>query len=170
MGYALFANRKIYYVNLVNEIQMQLDSIAQQKQNLLNFNASISDGHVTLDEALSDPLNFSSYKNFMTMAEQKTAESIGFLAGDAIASKKSQTGQEPSAEEKNYITQQARNQLYREFAKDYSKLLAAQENQLDMQQKRLETKLTAAQQQLQAVEQAEGQAIQQATPKYSGLG
>jgi len=36
--------------------------------------------------------------------------------------------------------------------------------------KRIETKLSAAQSQLQAIEQAEGQAIQRATPKFKGVG
>lgn len=44
------------------------------------------------------------------------------------------------------------------------------ENQLDMRQKRLETKLSVQQNELQAVEKQEGQAIKDATPKYSGVG
>ena len=44
------------------------------------------------------------------------------------------------------------------------------ENQLDMRQKRLDTKLSVQQNELQAVEKQEGQAIKDATPKYSGVG
>ena len=40
----------------------------------------------------------------------------------------------------------------------------------DIQQKKIETQLTAAQSQLQAVEQAEGKAIENATPKFAGVG
>ena len=39
-----------------------------------------------------------------------------------------------------------------------------------MQQKKIESQLSAAQSQLQAVEEAEGQAIEKATPKYNGVG
>ena len=39
-----------------------------------------------------------------------------------------------------------------------------------MEVKRLDTMVTALQQQLEAVEQAEGQAIQRATPKFKGVG
>ena len=40
----------------------------------------------------------------------------------------------------------------------------------DMEQKRIESQLSAAQQQLQAAEEAEGQAIQRSTPKFNGVG
>ena len=59
--------------------------------------------------------------------------------------------------------------LDREYSKSITKKLTARELVLDQKQKVLETKLTAAQQQLQAIQQAEGRAIQEATPKYAGL-
>ena len=85
MGYALFANRKLYYVSMVNEIQMQLDSIAQQKQNLLNFNASIADGHVTLDEALADPSIPAWRKAELRVLKQYGGEEqLSYLAGEKV--------------------------------------------------------------------------------------
>ena len=39
-----------------------------------------------------------------------------------------------------------------------------------MEVKRLDTKITAVQKQLEAVEEAEGAGIDRATPKFSGIG
>ena len=44
------------------------------------------------------------------------------------------------------------------------------ENRLDMIIKRLESQLTAAQNELQSVESQEGNAIKMSTPKYGGVG
>ncbi len=44
------------------------------------------------------------------------------------------------------------------------------ENAIEMTVKRLDTSVTAIQKQLDAIEQAEGQAIDRATPKLKGLG
>ena len=43
------------------------------------------------------------------------------------------------------------------------------ENMIDKQQANIETKLTATQQELQKVQEAEGKAIQNSTPKYGGI-
>ena len=56
-----------------------------------------------------------------------------------------------------------------QYSYQYSKKLEATENQLDQQQKKIETQLEVAQQQLQAVEQAEAKGIERSIPKYSGL-
>ena len=51
-----------------------------------------------------------------------------------------------------------------------SKRIAAMENQLEMKQKKIESQITIVQNDLQSCEQAEAKAIQNATPKYAGLG
>ena len=48
--------------------------------------------------------------------------------------------------------------------------VSVKENALEMEVKRLDTQVTALQKQLEAVEQAEGAAIDRATPKFAGLG
>ena len=65
MGYALFANRKIFYTNLIFTLQSRLDNIMQQKNSLLNFSANISDGKVTVEEIASDPTNFNNYSEYL---------------------------------------------------------------------------------------------------------
>jgi len=63
----------------------------------------------------------------------------------------------------------ATDEQMEKIAKSYEKKLEAKENKLETKQKTLETKLTALQSELEAVEKQEGQAIQNATPKYSGV-
>ncbi len=171
MGYALFANRKIYYTNLIFSIQQQLDNITQQKMSLMNFSGNISDGQVTVDEIASDASNLSNYKDYLAGAdayankaddEGGAATSIGEIGGMAAQQNNSEEYLASIAEMLNKSVNEA-------YSKQYSKKLEILENQLDMKQKQLETKLTAAQSQLQTIEQAEAQAIQQATPKFAGL-
>ncbi|MBQ8887081.1 MAG: hypothetical protein IJY61_05200 [Candidatus Gastranaerophilales bacterium] len=76
---------------------------------------------------------------------------------------------------------QARNQYVNQYKEEYSEKkqeeiarelqeqIAKMENELEKRQANLETKIQAYQQDLQAVEQAESNGIQQATPKYAGV-
>ncbi len=172
MGYALFANRKIFYTNLIFTLQSRLDNIMQQKNSLLNFSANISDGKVTVEEIASDPTNFNNYSEYLQGAdayintpddEGGAATSIGEIGSMAA-------NQNNSEEYLASIAEMLNTSVNQEYAQQYSKKLEVIENQLDMQQKKIETQLTAAQNQLQAVEEAEGQAIERSTPKYNGVG
>lgn len=172
MGYALFANRKIMLTNLVFTLQCKLDNIMQQKQSLINFSANISDGKVTVEEIASDPTNFNNYAEYLQGADAyiNTADDEGGAAtsiGEIGSLAQEQNNSEEYLASIAAMLNEAVNQ---EYAKQYNKKLEALENQLDMQQKKIETQLTAAQNELQAVEQAEGKAIENATPKYNGVG
>lgn len=171
MGYALFANRKLYYTNLVFTLQSKLDNISQQRQSLLNFSANISDGKVTTDEIASDASNFGNYAEFLQGADAyiNTDDADGGAASTITSIGDFASAQGYSEEQMATIAELLNESVNETYARQYAKKLEAVENQLDMQQKKIETQLTAAQQQLQAVEQAEGQAIQAATPKYSGI-
>ena len=48
--------------------------------------------------------------------------------------------------------------------------VSIKENAIEMEVKRLDTKITAIQKQLEAVEEAEGAGIDRATPKFNGIG
>ena len=48
--------------------------------------------------------------------------------------------------------------------------VSVKENAIEMEVKRLDTMVTALQKQLEAVEEAEGSAIDRATPKFNGVG
>ncbi len=168
MGYSLFTCRKIYYCHMISEINRQLDQICMEKQNLMTLAANISDGKITVDELASDPMNFNNYMGFIEGSEAFKQSEEG--AGNAVSAIGGfLTGKEYSEQDAAAIAQLLDESLGSEYAKVQSRKLTAEENKLELQQKRLETKLTAAQNQLQAIEQAEGRAIQNATPKYAGI-
>ena len=48
--------------------------------------------------------------------------------------------------------------------------VSIKENAIEMEVKRLDTKITAVQKQLEAIEEAEGAGIDRATPKFNGIG
>ncbi len=172
MGYALFARRKIYYTNLVNELNQKIDNITQQKQSLLNLSANVADGSVTIDEIAADPTNLSNYVDFLEGVEayENTDDADGGAATSISTIGDLAVDNGYSEEELQSIAELLNSACSTKYAEVYEKQLEAQENQLDLQQKRLETQLTAAQSQLESVEQAEGDAIENATPKYSGVG
>ncbi len=172
MGYALFANRKIYLSNMVFTLQQKLDNIMQQKQSLLNFSANIADGIVTVDEIAGDPTNLNNYAEYAASYEQwKSISDADGGCMDSINSTMGMAADQNSSDE--YLASIAtilNTKLSEEFSKQYNKKLEVIDQQLEIQQKKIETQLTAAQNQLKAVEEAEGQAIENATPKYNGVG
>ncbi len=172
MGYALFANRKLYYTNLVYSLQSQLDNITQQKMSLATFSANISDGIVTVEEIASDATNLNNYIDYLYGAEeyQNLADDEGGAATSISEIGSMAVEQNDSDEYLAAIAEQLNTSVNEAYAKQYSKQLEARENELDLKQGQIETKLTAAQKELEAVEDAEAKAIENATPKYSGLG
>ncbi len=171
MGYALFANRKIYYTNLIYTLQQQLDNISQQKQSLLNFSANISDGVVTVEEIAGDATNYNNYCEYLAGAEEYAtlSDDEGGSATTTGAIGELALNQNDSEEYLAAIAEMLNTSVNEAYAKQYSKQLEAQENQLDMQMEKIETQLTVAQQELESVEQAEGDAIERSVPKYSGV-
>ena len=172
MGYSMFARRKIYYTNLMFLLNSQLDNIMQQKNSLLSFSANISDGKVTVEEIAGDPANFNNYSEFLQGAdayintpddEGGAATSIGEIGSIAATQNNNQEYLAAVAEMLNQSVNQ-------EYANQYCKRLEAYENQLDMQQQRIESKLTAVEKQYESVKEAEGQAIERSTPKFNGVG
>lgn len=172
MAYGLFCRKKIYLTNLVFTLQTQLDNIMTQKQKMLDFTANIADGKVTAEELAGDPTNFNNYGEFLMGYDAfiNTSDDEGGAAS-TIGSIGSVAMDENSNEEYLAAIAEMLNQsVSTEYAQAYSKKIDAMENQLDLQQKRIETKLSAAEKQLQATEEAEAKAIERSTPKYDGVG
>ena len=177
MGYALFASRKIMLTNQINSLQLELDQIMNQKQNLLNFSANISDGSVSFDDVIDDFGNYNEYVTYQNNFDQYY-ETIRDVSNETFAKAREswqQQNQGYTDEELAAYELQVQERILSAAGQDYyknieSKRIEAIENELEMKQKKIETKLTAAKNDLQSVEQAEGQAIQNATPKYNGVG
>lgn len=179
MGYALFASRKIMYTNLVNVLQMRLDNIMMQKQSLLTFSANISDGQLTAEEVAGDLGNLTNYNDYQSAYaayDPYTQDANGNIV--SLRESTRQQAELASANmDANTATAYIQSQMYTaeksiadNFAKQYTKKLEALENQLDLEQERIQSQLSVAEKQLEAVEEAEAKAIDRSIPKYNGVG
>lgn len=183
MGYALFAQRKVSLVAQIADLQWQLMDIANQKHAMIQYEAVIADGAITDNELFDNP---GIYANLLQAQESFAgiATNNSSYINEAKATKENELAELYPDKFVNGVTsdqdierQLAEYQAYLEakvcqeyVQKVHQKELAVKESALDQKQKRIETRLTAMQQELQSVEQAEAQAIQNATPKYAGLG
>jgi septation ring formation regulator EzrA len=178
MGYALFANRKIMLTSRINCLQLELMNLENQKQNLLDYSSAIADGYISPEEFSENVGCTSAFNNFYNNAYTNNPNNKA-LADSATAS-----AQQTYMQEHNNATLTAEQQVeydslasaaiqsvIQQYAQNVeNKRLASIENRIDTQIKKIETKITAAQNELQSVEQAEAAAIKNATPKYAGLG
>lgn len=172
MAYGLFCSKKIYLTNLVFTLQSQLNNIMYQKQKMLEFSANIADGKVTAEELAGDPTNFNNYSEFLMGYDSfiNTADDEGGAAS-TIGNIGAVAMDENSNEDYLAAIAEMLNQsVSSEYAQQYTKKIEAAENKLDMQQQKIETKLSAAEKELEAVKTAEAQAIERSTPKYDGVG
>lgn len=172
MAYGLFCSKKIYLTNLIFTLQSQLNNIMYQKQKMLEFSANIADGKVTAEELAGDPTNFNNYSDFLMGYDAfiNTSDDEGGAAS-TIGSIGSVAMEENSNEDYLAAIAEMLNQsVSTEYAQQYSKKIEALENQYDMQQQKIETKLSAAEKDLESTKDAEAKAIDRATPKYDGVG
>ena len=99
------------------------------------------------------------------------------LTNDALAkwAKEDSTSYNKWVKDYDAYQQKINNGIIGSLSKEYyqnveTKRIAAMENELEMKQKKIESQITAVQNDLQSCEQAEAKAMQLATPKYAGLG
>lgn len=147
MGYALFAQRKIQLTGHLNLVSLQQTQRSNEQYLLATRTLSLQQQMTSLQSAQSLEL----------------AELYGQLAEttdtDDRASINAQINQK-EAEFEAELDEINRN-IY---------LVSVKENAIEMEVKRLDTQVTALQKQLEAVQEAEGQAIDRATPKFKGVG
>ncbi len=183
MGYALFANRKLMLTSLINGLQLQLDQLMNEKQALLDYSAAVADGEVTDQDKILGFSNYhglcefeqsiyDDYNNYVDFQGKTSANIVDDMVTNYINSGENIANNQDAIDAyRQYAIENIMRQFGIEHYKNVTaKEIAAQENEIEMRQKRIETKLTAYKQELQSVEQAEPQAIQNATPKFAGLG
>ncbi len=147
MGYALFSQRKLLIVGMLNNYQMQQAQRAdeqfmiateqtQLKQQLSSQSAAQSGELAELYECLADA------------GDSDERNSINAL----ISASQERFKQETDA-------------IQREVTE-----VTLKEQRLEMEVKNLDTKVTKLQKELETIEQAESQGIERAMPKFSGLG
>ena len=147
MGYALFAQRKLVLDNQISATQLQ----QTQRSNEQYFLATRSAG---LQQKLSSLLSSQALE--LEPLYQRLADS---------------TSEEERADVQNEIAQmQNRHKRGEEAINREIYQTGIKETAIEMEVKRLDTQITTLQKQLEAVEEAEGSAIDRATPKFNGVG
>lgn len=153
MGYALFTARKLSLTSRVNQMNAQLMKISQQQMNLAN---EISKKEQANNLALSS-------KNNQALSVFQSAVSGLDASGDSNVYNKAFTEAQNA-----YNSALSQNTVDSTMSDADIDALRDQDNMLDLQRESLETQLTAAQEELNAVKKAEGEAIKNATPTYVG--
>ncbi len=171
MGYALFANRKLYLINKEFMLQQKLTLLTEESMRMAEFSANIFDGKVTLEEMASDPSNYYNYMLFLegsdAFKEMEDADGGYGTTVSEIGNMAYETDQSEA-----YLAAVASlldTSVGEIYAQQECKKVEVQQNLIELEQQKIQTQLTAVTKELESVEDAEGKAIEQATPKYSGV-
>lgn len=147
MGYALFAQRKIVLDGELNNVQLQQTQRSNEQY-------ALATQHLSLDQQLT------------SMNASQAGELADLYASLASASGTDQRDQiNAMIQEKQQDFEVEIDQINRQIYE-----VSVKENAIEMEVKRLDTMVTTLQEQLDAVEEAEGDAISRATPKFNGVG
>ena len=147
MGYALFAQRKVELTGHLNSLQLQQTQRSNEQYQLATDT-------LTLQQVMSE-----------IQADQSNAlaDKYAQLLSCSTESQRDYVNDQISALENAY--QGALNEINRQIY-----MTSVKENTVEMAVKRLDTMVTSVQKQLDAVEEAEGNGIDKATPKFKGIG
>ena len=147
MGYALFAQRKLVLSNQISATELQ----QTQRSNEQYFLATQSSG---LQQQLSSLLSSQAleleplYEDLANAPDEKERARVQAQIAEMQNNHKIE-------EEK------INREIYQ---------IGIKESAIEMEVKRLDTQITTLTKQLEAVEEAEGAAIDRATPKFKGVG
>ena len=147
MGYALFAQRKLV-------LDGQLNSAQLQQTQRSNEQYALATQTLNLNQQLTS-MSASQAGELAGLYEQ-LAEADGTTQRNTINAQIQQKQQEYEQE-----VDSINREIYQ---------VSVKENAIEMEVKRLDTMVTTLQKQLEAVEEAEGSAIDRATPKFNGVG
>ena len=147
MGYALFAQRKLVLDGQLNSAQLQQTQRSNEQYALATQTLSLQQQLTSMNASQSGEL---------AALYEQLAEADGTAQRDSINAQIQQKQQE---------FEQEIDSINREIYE-----VSVKENAIEMEVKRLDTMVTTLQKQLEAVEEAEGSAIDRATPKFNGVG
>ena len=147
MGYALFAQRKLVLDQQLNSVQLQQTQRSNEQYQLATQTLGLQQQLSSLQAAQATELA-AEYEKLSELTDSDQRQKIN----DKIA----QLQNEHKAEQDDI-----NRQVYQ---------VGVQEKAIELEVKRLDTMVSVLQKQLEAVEEAEGQAIERATPKFSGIG
>lgn len=147
MGYALFAQRKVQLTGQVNSVSLQQTQRSNEQYILATNTLSLQQQMSSLQAAQSLELS-----ELYAQLSQTTDTTRRANINDQINRKQAEFDAE---------LDEINREIY---------LVSIKENTVEMEVKRLDTQLSSLQKQLEAVEEAEGDAIDRATPKFNGVG
>lgn len=181
MGYALFAQRKVCLTAQLNMVQLQQTqrsneqyllatqtlSLQQQLSSMQSSQAlELSEMYELLSAVDSKGFSedfmtkYKKDKNAYSATAQKIVDNNSSTESEALRNKINDKIKELESKQKAELDEINRK-IY---------LVSVKENAIEMQVKSLDTQVSAIQKQLEAVEEAEGSAIDRATPKFKGVG
>ena len=147
MGYALFAQRKLVLDSQLNSAQLQQTQRSNEQYQLATQTLSLQQQLTSLQASQSGELA----KKYEDLAHAENASDRDSINAEI--------------KQKELEFQKEIDTINRDIYK-----VSVKENALELEVKRLDTMVTALQEQLKAVEEAEGEAIKRATPKFKGVG
>ena len=147
MGYALFAQKKLVLDGQINAIQLQHTQRSDEQMRLATSTLNLQTKLTSIQAAQSGELGD-------LYDELASAETSGERATVQAEIEKMQKNFEQEIQTIN-------NQIYQ---------VSIKENAVEMEVKRLDTKITALQKQMEKIQEAEGKGIDGATPSFNGLG
>ena len=171
MGYALFAQRKIQLTGNLNLVTLQQTQRSNEQYLLATQTLSLQQQMTSIQSAQSLELA-ELYELLANSTEEGLDEDFDpdqdefsdfaneLIDDDANREQINAAIQQKEAEFEAELDQMNR-QIY---------LVSVKENAIEMEVKRLDTQVSSLQKQLEAVEEAEGSAIDRATPKFKGVG
>ena len=147
MSYALFAQRKLTLTG-------QLNCVSLQQTQRSNEQYQLATDTLSLQQQLS---------SMQASQAGELADLYGALASAGDTDERNKINAQIQQKEQEFKVEldAINREIYQTSVK---------ENTLEMVVKRLDTQVTALQKELEAVEQAESNAIDRATPKFNGVG
>lgn len=177
MGYALFAQNKLVFTAQLNSVNLQQTQRSNEQMQLATHTLSLQQRMSSIQSSqsaqLADLYELLSYSrgndetgfdfSGLSAEEQKRLREVRQTYRlSANASRDNVNAKINEVEQKfNQELDEINRQIY---------LVSIKENAIEMEVKRLDTRISAIQKQLEAIEEAEGDAIDRATPKFKGVG
>ena len=147
MAYALFAQKKLVLCGLLNSVQMQQTQRGDEQRRLATQSLSLK----------------TKVSNIQIAQSNELADKYEALSKTTDSTQRQSLSEDIQALELKY--QAEIDAMNREVNKT-----STIENLIEMEVKRLDTKVTALQKELESLQQAEGDAINKAVPQFKGIG
>ena len=185
MGYALFAQRKLVLNGQLNSAQLQQTQRSNEQYKLATQTLSLQQQMTSMTASQSFELSMKydelakvgqyydeTNKEWKNRYEKQGEEYKDLKTGESISSDDMQQQMDDERERINAEIKkiEAENQQELDDINRQIYLVGVKEKAIELEVKRLDTMVTALQKQLEAVQDAESKAIDNATPKFKGLG